>query len=81
MSENHAIVFWNVPLSDLKGAITPGSVQVLNINPDDVPGLSAYFNGGFRVVSHTVSDFNGPSGQSLMVSLYLQREVQLPDTP
>jgi hypothetical protein len=81
MAENHALVFWNVGLNQLAGAVQPGGVQVLNVDPDDVPGLSAYFNAGWRVVSHQVSNFNGPQGESLLVSLYLQRVFDVPAAP
>lgn len=81
MAENHALVFWNIDIAQLEGANKPGGVQVLNIDPDDVPGLAAYFNSGWRVVSHQVSNFDGPQGPSLLVSLYLQRVFEVPTEP
>lgn len=79
MAENHALVFWNVSLTDLGAAATPGGLNILNIDPDQIPGMSAYFNAGFRVTSHTVNPYSGEQGASLLVSLYLQRVVPVPD--
>lgn len=81
MAENHALVFWNVDLPQLTTALRPGGLSILNIDPDQIPGMDAYFNSGWRVVSHTVSNFDGPEGASLLVSLYLQRVLAVPDEP
>lgn len=81
MAENHAVVFWNVDLPQLAAALRPGGLQILNIDPDQIPGMAAYFNSGWRVVSHSVSNFDGPEGQSLLVSIYLQRALAVPDEP
>lgn len=81
MAENHALAFWNVDLPQLGTALRPGGLSILNIDPDQIPGMAAYFNSGWRVVSHTVSDFVGPEGPSLLVSLYLQRVLDVPDEP
>lgn len=81
MAENHALVFWNVDLPQLAAALQPGGMSILNIDSDQVPGLEAYFNSGWSVVSHTMSNFNGPAGASVLVSLYLQRVLDVPDGP
>lgn len=80
MSENHAIVLWHLDPSQLPKK--PSDMAVLNIDPSAVPGLDAFFDGGFTVVSHTLTPIIAPGAKpSMMVSIYLRRTTDTPSTP
>lgn len=79
MSENHAIVLWHLDPSQLPQK-TAG-MAVLNIDPSSVPGMEAFFDGGFTVVSHTLTPIIAPGAPpSMMLSIYLRRTTDTPST-